>query len=76
MIKKVAIREMGISINGLIAINQFLKKKKITNTTSVNEITMVSFTSDKARRTFFVLSIGTENSISDLFCALTSSSLL
>ena len=76
IIKKVAINEIGISINGLIAISQFLKKKKITNTTSVNEITMVSFTSDNARRTFLVLSIGIANSISDLFCAFTSSNLL
>ena len=67
MIKKVAIKEIGMSIKGRIAINQFLKKKKITNTTNTNEITMVSFTSDNARRTFLVLSIGIANSISDLF---------
>ena len=76
MIKKVAINEIGISIKGLIAINQFLKKKKITNTTNTKDITIVSFTSNNARRTLMVLSIGIKNSISDLFCALTSSNLL
>ena len=76
IIKKVAIKEIGISIKGRIAINQFLKKKKITNTTNAKEITMVSFTSDSARLTFFVLSIGTKNSMSDLFCNLTCSNLL
>ena len=58
MIKKVAIKEIGISIKGRMAINQFLKKKKITNTTNANEMTMVSFTSESARLTLMVLSIG------------------
>ena len=48
IIKKVAINEIGISINGLMAINQFLKKKNITNTTKLNEIKIVSFTSCNA----------------------------
>jgi hypothetical protein len=34
MIKKVAMSEIGISIKGLIAINQFLKKKKIRKKTN------------------------------------------
>ena len=76
IIKNVAIKEIGISINGRMAINQFLKKKKITNTTKTKEITMVSFTSDNALLIFKVLSIGIANSISDLFCFLTSSNLL
>ena len=76
IIKNVAIKEIGISINGRMAINQFLKKKKITNTTNTKEITIVSFTSAKARRIFKVLSIGIANSISDLFCFFTSSNLL
>jgi len=64
IMKNVAIKEIGMSINGLIAINQFLKKKNITSTTNAKEIKMVSFTSSKALRTFLVLSIGTSNSIS------------
>ena len=76
MIKKVAMSEIGISIKGLIAINQFLKKKKITSTTNPKEIKMVSLTSVKARRIVFVLSIGTANSISDLLNFFTSSNLL
>ena len=76
MIKKVAIKEIGISIKGRMAINQFLKKKKITNTTNANEMTMVSFTSESARLTLMVLSIGIKNSMSDLFCAFTCSNLL
>ena len=76
IMKKVAINEIGISISGLIAINQFLKKKNITNTTSANEIKIVSFTSSKALRTFLVLSIGTSNSISVLFELLISSKRL
>ena len=46
MIKKVAISEIGISINGLNAINQLRKKKKITSTTSIKAMISVSFTSD------------------------------
>ena len=76
IIKKVAIKEIGMSIKGLIAINQFLKKKKITSTTNANEIKIVSLTSSKARRMVLVLSIGTANSISDLFDFFTSSNLL
>ena len=76
MIKKVAISEIGISIKGLMAISQFLKKKKITSTTNPNEIKIVSFTSVKARRIVLVLSMGTANSISDLLDFFTSSNLL
>ena len=76
IIKKVAIKEIGISTRGLIAMSQFLKKKNITNTTSANEIKIVSFTSSKALRTFLVLSIGTSNSISVLFDLLISSNRL
>ena len=76
IIKKVAINEIGMSTKGLMAINQFLKKKKITNTTNEKEIKMVSLTSNNARRTVFVLSMGTANSISDLLLFLTSSNRL
>ena len=76
IMKKVAIKEIGISISGLIAINQFLKKKNITSTTKANEMKIVSFTSCKALRTFLVLSIGTSNSISVLFDFLISSKRL
>ena len=67
MIKKVAISEMGISINGRSAISQLRKKKNITKTTSEKEIIKVSFTSLSERRIISVLSIITLNSISDLF---------
>ena len=76
IIKKVAISEIGISIKGLMAISQFLKKKKITSTTNPKEIKIVSFTSVKARRIVLVLSMGTANSISDLLDFFTSSNLL
>ena len=76
IMKKVAIKEIGMSMSGLIAINQFLKKKNITNTTSANEIKIVSFTSCKALRIFLVLSIGISNSISVLFELLISSKRL
>ena len=59
--KNVAINEIGISINGLIAIKIFLKKKKITNTTRLKEINNVSITSLILLRTFFVLSIKVVN---------------
>ena len=52
--KNVAMSEIGISIIGRIAISQFRKKKKITSTTSVNEISRVSSTSLIALLTFFV----------------------
>ena len=74
--KKVAINEMGISINGRIAINQFLKKKKITSTTKHKEMIKVSCTSSNDLRMFLVLSIKILNSISDLFPFLICSSLL
>ncbi len=57
MIKKVAINEMGISIKGLMAINQLRKKKKITITTKLKEIIKVSCTSSNDLRIFLVLSI-------------------
>ena len=47
MMKKVAISEIGISINGRIAISQLRKKKKITSTTSTKAMMSVSFTSAK-----------------------------
>ncbi len=59
MIKKVAIREIGISIKGRTAINQLRKKKKITNTTSINAMIKVSLTSASELRMFWVLSINT-----------------
>ena len=61
MIKNVAISEIGISIKGRMAINQFLKKKNITKTTNPNEMRRVSSTSFKDWRTFFVLSINNLN---------------
>ena len=73
--KKVAINDIGISISGRIAISQLRKKKKITNTTSPNEIMRVSFTSLSDLRMISVLSIITLNSISDLFDFLIVSSL-
>ena len=57
MMKNVATNEIGISISGLIAIIQFLKKKKITNTTKVKEINKVSSTSLIEALTFLVWSI-------------------
>ena len=73
MIKKVAISEIGISINGRMAISQFRKKKKITSTTSAKAMINVSSTSLNDCRIFLVLSIKTLNSISDLFDFLISS---
>ena len=61
MMKNVAIKEIGISISGRMAISQFRKKKKITNTTKPKEITSVSSTSFKDWRTFLVLSINNLN---------------
>ena len=45
MMKKVAIKEIGISINGLMAVSQSRKKKKITSTTKAKEIKSDSSTS-------------------------------
>ena len=45
MMKKVAINETGISINGRNAIDQSLKNKKIINTTKTIDIKSVSATS-------------------------------
>ena len=66
IIKKVAISDMGISISGRMAINQFLKKKKITSTTNEKEMIKVSFTSFSDCLTFLVLSMSTRYCISDL----------
>ena len=52
--KNVAISEIGMSMIGRMAMSQFLKKKKITSTTSVKEISKVSSTSLIALLTFFV----------------------
>ena len=76
MIENVAIKEIGISINGRIAINQSLKKKKITNTTNVKDITSVSFTSLIDFRILTVLSSNTLISISDLLVFFNASSFL
>ena len=76
MIKNVAMSEIGMSIIGRIAINQFLKKKKITSTTSVNEISRVSSTSLIALLTFFVWSINGVNSKSPFSFFLISSTRL
>ena len=76
MIKKVAINEIGISINGRIAISQSLKKKKITSTTRVNEIANVSSTSLIDLRILVVLSSNTFISISVLFDFFMASSFL
>ena len=61
MIKNVEISEIGISINGRIAMSQLRKKKNITSTTSINAMMSVSFTSASELRIFFVLSIKTFN---------------
>ena len=45
MIKKVATSDIGISINGRIAMSILRKKKKITSTTKEKEISNVSSTS-------------------------------
>ena len=66
MIKKVATSEIGMSINGRMAISQSRKNRKMTSTTRMNEITSVSSTSAKDLRMFLVLSINTFNWISDL----------
>ena len=52
--KNVAMSEIGMSMIGRMAMSQFLKKKKITSTTSVKEISKVSSTSLIALLTFFV----------------------
>ncbi|MNK99229.1 hypothetical protein D3C87_1196170 [compost metagenome] len=54
--KNVAIKDTGISISGLNAIDQFRKNKKIINTTKTTEINSVSATSRTARLTNNVLS--------------------
>ena len=74
--KNVAINDIGISIMGRIAISQFLKKKKITSTTSVKEIRSVSSTSLMALLTFFVWSINGVNSKSPFSFFLISSTRL
>src|SRR6478752_2764359 len=50
IMKKVATSDIGMSINGRIAVSQLRKKKKITSTTSANEIISVSSTSLNDRR--------------------------
>ena len=55
--KKVAINEIGMSIKGRMAIKIFLKNKKMTITTRLNEINKVSATSRILFLTLTVLSI-------------------
>ena len=76
IIKKVATSEIGMSISGRIAINQSLKKKKITSTTSVKEIINVSSTSLSDLRILVVLSNNTFISISVLLVFFIPSSFL
>ena len=76
IIKKVATNEIGISIKGLIAINQSRKKAKITSTTNPKDIIKVSSTSLMDLRIFSVLSSSTFNSTSDLLFFLIPSNFL
>ena len=76
MMKKVATNEIGISINGRIAMSQSLKKKNITSTTNANDIPNVSSTSLIDLRILVVLSNKTFNSISVLLVFLISASFL
>ena len=61
IIKNVATSEIGMSINGLMAMAQFLKNTKMTSITRQKEMPSVSFTSCSERLTVFVLSINTLN---------------
>ena len=74
--KNVAMSEIGMSMIGRMAMSQFLKKKKITSTTSVKEISKVSSTSLIALLTFFVWSINGVNSKSPFSFFLMSSTRL
>src|SRR6476659_7907853 len=59
--KNVATNEIGMSINGRMAVSQLRKKKKITSTTKAKEMMSVSSTSLSDWRMFLVLSIKTLN---------------
>ena len=76
MIKKVAIKDIGISIKGLMAVNQSRKKKKTTSTTKAKEIKSDSSTSLIDLRMFCVLSSNTFNSMSDLLSFFMDSNFL
>ena len=67
MIKKVAIKEIGISINGRIAISQSRKNTNITSITKIKAMMSVSFTSLIECRILTVLSMNKFISMSDLF---------
>ena len=57
IIKNVAIKDTGISINGRIAIDQFLKNRYMTKITKIIDINKVSATSVTAFLTNTVSSI-------------------
>src|SRR5882757_4044654 len=76
MMKKVATNEIGISISGLIAISQSLKKKNITSTTKEKDIANVSSTSFIDFLMLTVLSSNTFISISCLLVFFMASSFL